>query len=245
MKKILYKTIENYFTQKMSKGRGDFKRTIHASEILQLCPRKEMLQQKYKIKEPHKEALPFGLSITFAIGRAVEGKIRESLGNNLIGPETMCWNYQELNLQVEKYGFTFSGSMDAIFKYEDISVPIEIKSISPDQFDELVEPLIQHRFQCQTYLWLIKNNKKHQFVKTNGLSHDKCYIIYISKTAKNNPIKIFEIKLDIPYVNLMKEHLTQFKLYSETGGLPQRSCLTEKSKSAKKCMMCKHCFEEK
>ncbi|TAL62077.1 MAG: hypothetical protein EPN88_13750 [Bacteroidetes bacterium] len=237
--------------------RNDYGRNIHASDIYDFCIRRHCLFSKEIVPEEKRDK-NIATAITFAIGRKIQEIVEENIPNiygtweckycnelfyglKPITVDRKCCNKGDFNyLETEIYAgdkdFKITGHIDILTMGKEI-YPIEVKSISSKGFDPLREPLLSHKYQLLTYLWLAKyGNCRFE------LSTEKGYIIYVCKEYRNDPIKIFEVHPEEFFNNHMINIVRELKKFYKIKEIPSRSCTTKYHLMAKNCQIKDYCF---
>lgn len=157
------------------------------------------------------------------------------------------WKYEELCFEHLDNGA--SGSIDAFvdLKRNGMLTLVELKIISPDEFEKLLMPNWEHRVRTQMYLEIIKNSdhKAKRFINL-----DKAKVFYICRThgkkVRNRvtPFKEFDVpampEQTVTYLQKAKE----IRMWEETGYYPAPICTDYECDIACKCKFRDKCFEQ-
>lgn len=221
---------------------------FRASSIFKMCPREEALYHKYGVDR--KERIPPGLFRTFRFGRVFETFFRdEILGDaalliglwkcRLCGFETergfkpkecgVCgaskFDYVERDLIDKELGI--GGHPDGEILWDGEIFLLELKTCNSFKFSSIIEkPMDNHIAQMQIYMHIMKYSK--------GL------IFYFNKDTSQ--IIMHEVAYNKNYVIPLMEKPKKYRIYLETGELPERICFSPQNPRANKCKMCKLCF---
>ena len=213
------------------------------------------------------EFMPLGTAVTFQIGQAMEDYfIRSMKANSNIatlfaykcpkcGAIYHLTNTQgkkcpkcKTNLEKRQVHLKYevidnvyiNGHPDLIMKMGSISPKFfiyELKSINPEDFNNLTKPLLAHEYQIKTYLWLVSKLKKYYKSKFN-IDYSFGYVVYIKKTYDKEPIKIYQVDLDKRFTNEIENAMAQLR-----GEQPaERICNSINSLIARDCPVAKYCF---
>jgi hypothetical protein len=239
--------------------RNDYGKNIHASDIYNFCVRRHCLFAKETIILEEKRDKDIATAVTFAIGKKIQEIVEENIPNiygtwkcKICGkyqygfrPTSMIpcncgnegdFNYIETEIYAGDKDFKITGHIDILTMGKEI-YPIEIKSISSKGFDPLKEPLLSHKYQLLTYLWLAKyGNCKFK------LSTEEGYIIYVCKEYRNVPIKIFKVHTEEFFNKHMLNIIRELKKFYKTKEIPSKSCTTKYHLMAKNCQIKEYCF---
>jgi len=264
MKDQLLKELKRRIYDKaFANPRCDYSSIIHASDIFEMCVRKYCIFSKKQLRRA-KPGAGAGLALTFEIGKKIQHIVTECMPEivgvwqclvcNQIhtGPRPMecschsrVFRYMETELSYPVGKFTMTGSIDVLTAEYDGAVPVEVKSIKPEDFDKLEEPLLQHVYQVETYLYLISKLKnKDKILKYFKITDKKGYIIYVCKAHKQEPFKIFEIQPSVQFKKTMDNYIKDLKTFSKTGKIPARNCSTIHHPLARTCLVLDICFKE-
>lgn len=263
----LQKEIERVMVERLkSSSRNDYSKVIHASDIYDFCPRRYALYKLNKNINVQELFADVSTALTFEIGKKIQNIIIENAPSLMgiwvcdscfrehygIRPKKCnnCFSkkfiYKEVEIKYNCGDYILMGHIDMIHKEVDNSVVVEIKSINPEDFDLLTSPKLQHEYQVMTYLYLIKENKKlkDKLIKEFKLTSKYGYILYVCKTKKKEPFKLFIVKLSKSFNNKMNSYLESLKTFSETKILPERICNNKLYLLARNCKISNLCFEK-
>lgn len=242
--------------------REDEHHKVHASGLYNFCARRHAISNKHELKV-EKNKIRSELALTFEIGSKIQDIVIEHLPHSGIG-EWHClsckevyyspypnkcgscggpsFKYKEVGLSYKAGAFDIVCHFDGFVRYDAKSVyPIEIKSIRQEDFDVLAEPSVAYAYQITTGLWLAKKAKHKAF--PYKIKYDKAFIIYVCKSHKKLPIKVFEVKPNPTAVKLLNSACKELQTYSKTKKLPKRICATTHHLMAKTCGLKEVCFQ--
>lgn len=179
-------------------------KTAHASDLTKpdYCPRRVALYLLAKMKPPP-ERLGTSLASTFAMGRMVEGLIRnEWLVDHVVGwwecvvcrnpsrfgkkpkgvvggCESGCrWEYVEPRFKDPTTGI--SCGVDFLIQQDTGKhLPVECKIMDKDMFRDLMMPMAEHKLRTQLYLYLIANSDNP--VK-DRIDTSQALVLYVSRS---------------------------------------------------------------
>lgn len=243
---------------------------LHVSDILGKCMRKLALsEQLHKPMPP--QSISDSMGLTFAQGVAIHDFVKQKfiqghtdkmygqwacLCGELVTepmlhserPNNVCENcgsdthlYRELNIEDEELGIV--GSPDIVLYIGDIEAyyPIEIKSITYDDWKEMVRPKPEHVLQVLFYWYLL--------ARAGYSLPDQVSILYVSKGfVFKSPYKEFVIRVSSieDVEDRLETYLEDAKALTDFrngGELPPRTICTNKScKDAKECHVAIACF---
>lgn len=247
---------------------GDY---LHVSDLLSRCVRKKVIGMHYGMP-PLPERLSVSDMLTFAQGDAIHdvakaitrdaapgaiwGKWRCKCGNlhhaepctyAETDPEDICEYcdtptnvYEEVPMRDDDLMVVGTPDLLLYLKSLDAYHITEIKSITHEVWKEMARPKPEHVLQVLFY-WLLMKRKGYRVT-------DEVSIIYFTKTYvfKGAPYKEFMIRpeeeihrLD-PYI--ADAYAFKAAKLDKKAKLPSRICSGEHSPEAKKCSMCKMCF---
>lgn len=206
---------------------------IHVSNLIEFCPREFALcDQRGFNFNPGKKIYP-GLALTFKIGHAIHRIIQDALKHS--GMMVL----DEVNLALPVGKFMITGTNDGLIKLvgkKRLRI-VEIKSISAEEYKDLMEAKINHECQLSLYLWKAKKLSIH------AIHPDYGFIIYVCKGHRVDPIKIFPVARNDRFLEGVEKKVESLKTFSETGELPARVCTTRHAMMAKRCSCKTWCFE--
>ena len=245
---------------------------LHASDVTKIdfCPRKWAFFDLMK-KDPPTQMVSVALDVTFQMGNVAETMLVEEWGgDHVVGnwrcrycgasrsmtvkPDGWCgdgarkhwWQYRQMVVSAEDYGL--QGAVDALFN---IGAPrlvvTEAKILNPTEFDQIVQPLPEHRLRTNLYLWIIEHSQ-HPYREM--IDNTEARVLYISRgygklNAEWNeilPFKEFVVKRNDAD---LAEFLTRAKglqTFRTEGLMPSGICSTALDKYAKNCSASKPCF---
>lgn len=260
-------------------GRTDKKNTvIHASDIFNFCPRKFCICVAEGIPFHTNEYLSNTVALTFDIGKKIQDIVVSRLNKTgkLIGT-WYCKNCNSYFYGTSRNVCSVCGSKHSL-EYRDtrLEYPItndislvgqidiqvfdnkyiytgEVKSIGKDAYNELIEPLIQHKYQIMTYLFMLSKSKTllngkpiSYWEQKNSLQFykQKGSIIYIPKGGVKNPFeKIFTQDLNNKFVIEITSKLSEVRKFKTKGVLPEnRYCKSELSQMSRGCQARRICL---
>jgi len=260
MEDDLYKNMYNLFSTNDAKHRSGLR--LHISDLVNICPRAVWFARKTGKNFRFKRTYPKPMVLAFTYGILIQNLLAK-YSSYLISKwkcfqcgETHYLSYgkslkcNRKNMKLEEYylnlsrgWFTLTGSVDALIRVGKQVFIAEIKSIRPEDFDSLEEPLFDHIFQTCGYLWMYNNKfvKKDPAFELFHVSNEKAYIIYFKKDFKKIAIKPYlvdkkEYNLHHRIPELLKQIVSK--------EIPERTCRTKLSPNAKKCMFREECFNE-
>lgn len=259
-------------------GRTEQKNTtIHASDFFNFCPRRFCLCIERGIPFHVNEYIGNSLALTFDIGRKIQDIVIERIfkSGKLIGTwicncghtyfgffERVCpkckkyipkYKDTQLKIHLGKNVWVV-GNMDIQVADDEYIYIGEIKSIKKDEYLLLKDPLINHRFQIMTYLFmlneagvLVNNIPIEQLEKSINLKFYKKEgaVIYIPKESVKDPFeKIFSQQLEDNFVKSITSHLKSIERYLKTKKIPKNIyCKSELSIMARGCNVRKICLK--
>ena len=207
---------------------------IHATNLIDFCPRAFLLCQREGLLYNDEEKVPGRRIITFEVGKAVEGVILRALqASGVLRPLTEL--YINVTPEIKVLG-TPDGA--CILTIEDEVYIIELKTTGKDEIETMIEPYINHVCQLSLYLWMAEI-RKAPYVYTDG------FVVYVSKLEKKEGIKVYHVQRNEAFIGRVREQLQVLKTFSESGGLPPRICNSPTALMAKNhCGIPKICFKE-
>ncbi len=243
---------------------GDY---LHVSDLLGKCVRKVALSHKYNLSIPA-ASLGDSMGLTFAQGTAIHDYVKEKFrkghpdklygrwsclcGNALTEP-MLCnsipnrpcvdcgkvpYIYREL--EVFNDDLMVVGSPDVTLYLDSLQAyyPIELKSMNPEDWKNLVRPVPDHILQVLFYWRLLK---EAGYSVVNQIS-----IIYINKGyVFKLPYKEFVIKPEeqLHRLGIYDDEARALKQYRLTGAIPPRTfCGSALCADAKACHVANVCF---
>lgn len=237
---------------------------IHVSSLPSICTRQWSLMVEMDMRL--EENITGAHRVMWQIGRSVEqhvrGQVIDGYVNGVFGhwdcickaqrhtgfkprPSTRCGtcsgqleHYAELTLTDDENGVT--GNPDIVVRHEEKYLPVEIKSMTGEQWSELTTPKAAHVYQAMGYRHLLR---------TAGYPvHDDVVLIYCSKHFKwGTPYKEFHVNASTSLRESTMDDLfakaREIKLHREAGTTPPRHvCQSESSPRARKCPVQALCF---
>ena len=245
---------------------GGTDRYMHLSSLIGACPREHAISQQYARDTPVSTTTWGSMKMVWAIGRAVEKHIRDSVikarnfvgiygvwtcacgesyyEGEYLGPNRcrICRKsvnrYKEPALRND-FGMVV-GSPDITMIEMGHIVAVEIKSMNKEQFDALEDPLADHILQACGYRWL--------YEYLGFKVHDKVIIMYGRKDFKfggtHSVYKEYHVDYR-PWAAQIEQMMTigrQVANSYETGILPPRTCENVTCTRAKSCTRTVLCF---
>lgn len=207
---------------------------IHATNLIDFCPREYLLCIKHKVFFNQPKPTSTAQMLTFEIGRAIEHVVISALRL-----EKVVIDKEPLEIKEIPFPIIATPDIYTIFSTLDMPYIVEVKSIKPEDFDNLSEPIVNHECQLSLYLWFAQalNMKAHTEA---GL------VLYVAKTQKPMPFKAFFIQRNEAFIGRVKEQLTTLKTFSKSKKLPPRICNSKLALMARRpCKCLKECFDVK
>jgi CRISPR/Cas system-associated exonuclease Cas4 (RecB family) len=234
IKKLIYKGIKLDSTRS-----GEFAPEIHASSLYNGCPRRFVLAYRMGILLNGRiQKLSNSQKVTYRIGQKIEEMVIEALRPYLIGQIKTygnIWIYRSPLLRYKIGEFEILGHPDIVVAIDGVKFIIEVKSIDKDEFDTLNEHIYKHEHQTLAYVYLAKKSRM-------GFS-DVAFIVYIAKGHKQDPIKVFPVKLTKSYREQLEVFSKSVKK-SKVEGIPKRICTTKLHPLARGCPIRNICWGE-
>lgn len=245
---------------------------IHASDITKesFCPRQVALLDITKLL-PKKEFLQSAQRATFDIGHAISDLVREKwLGQRAIGHwhclscgevrnfctkpaagcktmKTCLWKYREIEFKHLPLGFV--GSIDVLVNVDSLKLQIvEVKIITPVDFEKLIAPLAEHRIRTNLYMHLVEHSASAYRYMINT---QRAKVLYVSRAFGKKhpdhndeilPFREFEVARNDGELAPYLQKAEQVRLFRQESKLPGRICETSFCKLAKNCPVLKQCF---
>lgn len=246
---------------------------VHMSNLSRsdgFCPREFALLDVLK-KKPKGQYINTALRVAFDNGHALSDLCRNKwLIGDVVGswrcqgcaktvefskrPKNECpkckadlWRYEE-----EKFTDPATGAEGSIDFFIDFGMgkhtPVEVKSISKDEFKELKAPEGEHRLRTMLYLTLISRSTR-PCVKLIDTSFG--IVLYISKgfgaktTALNGkviPFKEFRVERDDDYAAPYFKRAEELAAYRKGGAMPHGICPNGMVKRVASCSAAKECW---
>jgi hypothetical protein len=211
--------------------------SIHATNLIDFCPREYALCVLNKIMFNAPKPASFAQMTTYELGYKIEALVLGALKAALVLHEA-----QPFHINHTYFGYPIIGSPDAWVKLKATEglYTLEIKSIKPEDFDVLAEPKVVHECQLSLYLWLA------DLCKTPGMQVDRGLILYVCKTQKQNPFKVFTVERNNNFISRILGQLEELKTFSKNKKLPDRICNSPQALMARRpCKCVEDCFTEK
>lgn len=238
---------------------------IHVSDLIHRCVRRILLMERMGVNPPA-ERLSEGQSVTFAIGEALHAYVVDKFTHGHPDKVYARWSCacggtskkgllskvgkmvcEDCGTHLTKHNevsfvhpdYPLTGSPDLILRLDEYGAYylVELKSISGNQYKELVRPVPDHIIQIVFY-WQILKARGWRLV-------DKVSILYINKEFSfKMPYKEFLIDPQEPgLLDPYMEDLEAVKIARAGGELPPRTfCANIDSPDAKKCPVSVACF---
>lgn len=247
--------------------------TVHASDITRdsFCPRQTaLLDITGKCKKPQWQET--AQTATYDVGNAISDLVREkwlighavgdwicrSCGHKVLftkqPPECFACGgtslrYDEVRFEDPIFGF--SGGIDVLV---DTGSPllevVEIKIITPVDFEKLQGPLAEHRLRTNLYLNLIKNS---QHPDKDRINTETGKVLYVSRAwgkkhlqyGKILPFKEFVVESNHSDLIPFLKKALDVKKWRDHKIMPAGVCDTSYCQTAKTCSVIKECWSGK
>lgn len=259
---------------------------LRASDLMstkaEFCPREHAFMDMGSVKKKA-QFLGTAMQITFDHGRTMEDKIRnEYLRDIAVGiwkcgvcghphptfgkaPKVTCthcgwghqWKYEEPRFASPE--FAVSGGIDLLV---DVGQPklllVEIKTMAPDMFKDLVGPLAEHKIRTALYLKLAEES---ECAASDRINVNEARVIYVMrsfgikddslaaagiKDAAFSPFKEFTITRDDSLLTTSLAKAKVLKVWRDTKqGMPCGVCANGLTKRAQGCPAVAQCFSGK
>ncbi len=256
---------------------------LRASDLMgdqEFCPREHAFLDM-KVGKKKASFVGTALRMTFNHGNFMEKQIRNNfLRDMVVGnwecpvcavthptfgkvPQENCpkchspWEYQEPRFPDAYTGI--SGGVDMLL---DIGGPkllvVELKTIAPDNFKELLAPLAEHKFRTSLYLKLVEESK---LPISASIDTTEARILYVTKSfgvkdttlkelgikdAPFSPFKEFTILRDDSLAETVLRKARVLQVWRETKqGMPCGICYNGLVKRAQECSAISGCFTGK
>lgn len=233
---------------------------IHVTAALSgdFCGRREWIIRNYNTNVGTNT--PFSSQrIVWALGRAAERHVRDSLLASMRGNAVGVWSCvcgkeshigkfvtdrkcTACDTLLEIYGEhravspsgNVSGSIDFLYQDEEEDYGVlEIKSIQKADYEKLTGPLTSHRDQCNFYVHLLR---------LRGLKVGRASVLYVAKDAvSGSPYKVYEIPMEIQ-PSVIQAHKDAEEAFQEELPAKRSGCASPSSPIARKCSQCAMCF---
>jgi hypothetical protein len=244
---------------------------LHASDVTSayFCPRKWAFFDLLD-KDPAPQMISTALAVTYSLGSATERLlVEEWAGDAVVGnwrcrycgihktmvPKPNGWcspaqkhSWQHLQLVVEAPDYGIQGGIDALFNIGAPQLVVtEVKIMAPNEFEEIVAPLPEHRLRTNLYLFLL-DHSHHPYRDKINLTEAR--VLYVSRgygkmNAEWNeilPFKEFVVKRNDDDLQEFLVRAQRLKAFREHQIMPYGICMTALDKIAKKCSVCPKCF---
>ena len=251
---------------KSNRNEADWK--IHASELIQFCPRQYKLLKKLKkpfhVLEP---ALPIGVAVTYKLGLAIEKMFVESVSAGAITrtlfkykcpnckQETLLTNIENTSCSIcdtpmgrRQIPFSYPvteavsiiGSPDLIMRIMQAEETFKVYEIKSIKPDAFdLLTKAQISHEHQLKSYLWLIKQLPPRIKSKyQLDYRYGYVVYVKKTYDRNPIKVFKISLDKTFDLEVNNMVIQLR----GKALPPRICNSKTSLLAKTCPVNYECF---
>jgi hypothetical protein len=248
--------------EKSRKGRAGY---LHVSALIGLCSRAQVLSVLHGIDIY--QQVTGAHRVMWKFGRAVEQHVRDNIieakkyadaygvwkcvckrteqtgyfPHNVRCP--MCKgkldNYHELTLFDHEAGIV--GNPDLLMRHGLPFLPIEVKSITGEDFKDLTQPQGDHIFQAAMY--------RHLLVRNDMPAYDEVVIFYTSKHFRwGSPYKEFHVDVTTPQITRLVEDAVaqarEVKLGNAQRLVPTRTvCADNTCTRAKNCPAQNLCFQ--
>ena len=253
-------------------GRNDKEIIIHATDLINFCPRDFAICFKKKIPYHDNRYLNIGTSLTYNIGHKIQDIITSRFRKtkllvtswecrhcghiffNLPTKNCVSCNSSALKAIDTRLSFPLSkgvivsGGVDSFLLYiKDTAFSVEVKSIQRKDFEALQRPVSDHVKQLKIYLWLLKKGVKikNNLIDSIKLNNSKGVVLYVAKEYQKMPYKAFEISSDKLTNDLLDNDIKQVKSFLKTGKLPKKICKDGYSSMARKCGRSVSCLGNK
>ncbi|MGQ9570681.1 MAG: hypothetical protein ACUVUQ_07530 [Thermodesulfovibrionales bacterium] len=207
--------------------------TIHVTNLLDFCPREYALCLQHEIFFNQSKPSSLAQMVTFEIGRAVEKVVIDALEQ-----EQVAVKFDLIRVNLLPYPIVGTPDTYVLFSVKEKPYIVEIKSIKPESFDELTQPVVNHECQLSLYLWFAEITKM-------DVHTDSGLLIYVAKTQKTMPIKVYHVQRNDNFIKRVRNQLRELKTFSKTNILPKRICNSKSTFMAKRpCRCVDFCFDE-
>ncbi len=241
---------------------------LHVSDLLGKCMRKFAIVESLGM-QVKSQGLSLTDSLTYAQGDAIHdvikarvasGAPRSAWGNwacrcrttktavpclakdVTLGPCPACGGaveiYQEVSMRNEEFKIVGNPDLLTYIDTHDALHITELKSMGHDNWKELARPDPDHVIQALFY-WFLMHHAGYRL--TNKVS-----IVYITKgwMFSGAPYKEFVVEAQgqIARLDIYLEEARRMKLFRGSNMLPARICVSDTAPVARKCEVCKVCF---
>ncbi|MEG1728731.1 MAG: hypothetical protein RR280_04230 [Bacteroidaceae bacterium] len=155
------------------------------------------------------------------------------------------WKYEEvvfLHKETEA-----SGSVDAFMNLATGKLTlVELKIVSPTEFEKLIMPLWEHRVRTQLYLEILRGSD-HPMLEMIDTENAK--VFYMCRThgkkvsGRITPFKEFDVPSDVTKAQPYLDKAKRIKLWKETGEYPDPMCTDLDCSHAQACTYREKCAE--
>ena len=240
---------------------------LHVSDLIGKCARRIALSEKFNSPMPT-QFLQESMLLTFAQGVAIHDHVKKSVieasGGNVFGTwSCRCGqlhtdnslfsriksrkcsrcgggphNYHELELRDEDLMIVGSPDITLLLVEHSAYLPVEIKSINPDEWKDIARPKPDHVIQVLFYWYLMR--------KLGYPVVDAVSILYATKGfVFASPYKEFVLRPE-KVLHRLNEYIDEARYLKEArnnGALPPRSfCPNDSCANSKSCHVSKLCF---
>lgn len=240
---------------------------IHASDLTKpsFCKRFHVFSDKYKGKTLVSDTFNAATVVTFEQGRFLQQLLCEHWLKQLVVGDWRCrychtekrfqlkptncikcghddWKYLEIVVKNNEYGLT--GSLDCLYSLGGKIIPVEVKSIDKDLFNDLKGVYAEHRLRGCLYLYLIRNSEY-----ANLVSSDYLEVLYVSKAhgkkhvLEVSPFLSYRVNFgEVDITSYLNKALETKQARGNSNLEISRLCLSLSDKYAKKCPFVSDCF---
>lgn len=254
---------------------GRSMKVLHASDVTKtdFCPRRWALFDIFE-KDPPNDMVSTALAVTYRMGIATETLlVEEWAGDYVVGnwkcrlcgasrtmvpkPGGFClpsgkkhW-WQHVQMVVDAPEYDIQGGIDALFNIGAPQLVVtEIKIMAPQEFEQILVPLPEHRLRTNLYLWILEHS--HHAYK-DKINVQEGRVLYVSRgygkmNAEWNeilPFKEFIVKRNDADLTEYLKRAAALKAFRTIGLMPHGICSTALDKTAKRCSVCTACFSGK
>jgi hypothetical protein len=209
---------------------------IHASSLIDFCPREYALCMLGKVMYNASKPATIAQMMTYDIGRKIEKIVLQSFDAAHILEKRGIFT-----IPASMFGYPITGAPDAWVRLHPSwgIYTVEIKSIKPEEFDILTEAKVVHECQLSLYLWFA------ELCKTPGMQVKEGLLLYACKTQKNMPHKVFLTQRNDAFLQRVQSQLQELKTFSKKKKLPERMCNSPQALMARRpCKCVQECFAE-
>lgn len=234
----------------ISMGNHRYDNVIHASNLVDFCPREYCLslETDRKFNASPIETVP-SVALTFHLGNRIHDLVRDILD------ESGILVHNELHMEYKHREIVrVTGTCDNIVELMDGQYILDVKSIGPagangffradgEITDKpytgkniMVKPYVRHEIQVMVYMWLAEK------LKIPNVSTDRGFVLYVPKTAIKKPFIIGAVNRSSDTFKEFESDLDLVAYYIANKELPARLCTSLKSEKAKTCRFTNECF---